>query len=67
MQPTPVFLPGELHGQRNPAGCSPWCRKESGTTERLTHRHAHAEVMGVIGEGRVCPAVFPSEPGVRHP
>ena len=22
--PTPVFLPGEFHGQRNLAGCSPW-------------------------------------------
>ena len=22
-QPTPVFLPGESHGQRNLAGCSP--------------------------------------------
>ena len=23
-QPTPVFLPGESHGQRKLAGCSPW-------------------------------------------
>ena len=23
-QPTPVFLPGESHGQRNLAGCCPW-------------------------------------------
>ena len=23
-QPTPVFLPGESHGQRSPAGYSPW-------------------------------------------
>ena len=23
-QPTPVFLPGELHGQRSFAGYSPW-------------------------------------------
>ena len=22
-QPTPVFLPGEPHGQRSPVGCSP--------------------------------------------
>ena len=22
--PTPVFLPGEFHGQRSLAGCSPW-------------------------------------------
>ena len=26
-QPTPVFLPGESHGQRNLAGCSPCGRK----------------------------------------
>ena len=34
--PTPVFLPGEPHGQRSLAGYSPWGRKESDTTERLT-------------------------------
>ena len=35
-QPTPVSLPGEFHGQRKSlAGYSPWCRKESDTTERL--------------------------------
>ena len=27
-QPTPVFLPGEFHGQRSLAGYSPWSRKE---------------------------------------
>jgi len=27
-QPTPVFLPGESHGQRSLASYSPWCRKE---------------------------------------
>ena len=32
---TPVFLPGESHGQRNLAGYSPWSCKESDTTERL--------------------------------
>ena len=35
-QPTPVSLPGKSHGQRSLVGCSPWGRKESGTTERLT-------------------------------
>ena len=24
MQPTPVFLPGEFHGQRSLVGYSPW-------------------------------------------
>ena len=23
-QPTPVFLPGKVYGQRSLAGCSPW-------------------------------------------
>ena len=36
-QPTPVFLPGEIHGQRNLAGYSPWGCRESDTTEQLTH------------------------------
>ena len=26
--PTPVFLPGESHGQRSLAGCSPWDHEE---------------------------------------
>ena len=30
---TPVFLPGESHGQRNLAGYSPWGHRESDTTE----------------------------------
>ena len=37
-QPTPVFLPGKSHGRRSVVGYSPWCRKESDTTERL-HFH----------------------------
>ena len=35
-QTTPVHLPGKFHGQRSLAGCSPWGRKESSTTERQT-------------------------------
>ena len=33
---TRVFLPEEPHGQRSLVGYSPWDRKESDTTERLT-------------------------------
>ena len=33
--PTPVFLPGESHGQRSLVGHSPQGHKESDTTERL--------------------------------
>ena len=32
---TPVFLPGEFHGQRTLAGYSPWGHKESNLTEQL--------------------------------
>ena len=40
-QPTPVFLPGESHGERSLVGCSPWGRKELDTAERLsTHTYA---------------------------
>ena len=31
--PTPVFLPGESHGQRSLVNYSPWGHKESDTTE----------------------------------
>ena len=37
--PTPVFLPGEFHGQRSLVGCSPWGHKELDTDEKLTHTH----------------------------
>ena len=46
--PTPVFLPGESHGQRGLVGCSPWGCKESDMTE-----HAHvmfAERIGILWE-----------------
>ena len=39
-QPTPVFLPGESHGQSSLAGYSPWGRKELDTTE-----HTHTLMM----------------------
>ena len=35
-QTTPVFMPGESHGQRSLVGSSPWGPKESDMTERLT-------------------------------
>ena len=46
-QPTPVFLPGKSHGQRNLVGYSPWGHEESDTTERL---HFHFS-LSCIGEG----------------
>ena len=38
---SPVFLPGELHGQKSLVGYSPWGLKELDTTERLTHTALH--------------------------
>ena len=32
-QPTPVFLPGEAHGQRSLVGYSPWGHRESNMTQ----------------------------------
>ena len=43
-QPTPLFLPGESHGQRNLAGYSPQGRKEWDTTKRL-HFHFHFKAI----------------------
>jgi len=34
--PTPVFLPGESHGQRSLESCGPWGHKESDTTTEAT-------------------------------
>ena len=35
-QPTPIFLPGESHGQKSLVGYSPLDNKESDMTEQLT-------------------------------
>ena len=35
-RPTPVFFPGESHGQRSLVGYSPWGRKELDMTDWLT-------------------------------
>ena len=37
MVPTPVFLPGEFHGQRSLVGYSPWGHRESDMTKQLTN------------------------------
>ena len=41
MATTTVFLPGKSHGQKSVVGCSPWGRKESDMTERLTLTLTH--------------------------
>ena len=37
--PTPVFLPGESHGQRSLAGCSPWGHKSWAPEGLSTAQH----------------------------
>ena len=52
-QPTPVFLPGEPHGQRLPEGYSPHGCKESDTTEET--EHARTQGTGFhVPQLRVC-------------
>ena len=46
-QPTPVFLPGESHGQRSLAGYSPYHHKELDTTEWL-HRHTQPNIRPIF-------------------
>ena len=48
-QPTPVFLPGESHGQGTLASYSPWCRKELDTTEVAEHTCTHKYVVAGMG------------------
>ena len=54
-QPTPVFLPGESHGQRSLAGYGPRDCKELDTTEQL---HCHFS-LSCIGEGNGNPLQYP--------
>ena len=57
-QPSPVFLPGESHGQRSLASCSPWGRTVSDTSERLNSSKCpqqHAGVGPGVSAGRAHP------------
>ena len=46
-QPTPVFLPGESHGQRSLVGYRPWSCK-SDTTEVTQHMKLKTKNLSVI-------------------
>ena len=48
--PTPVFLPGEFHGQGSLASYGPWGRKELDTTEKL-NTHPHRNNLTACMEG----------------
>ena len=45
-QSTPVFLPGESHGQRSLVGNSPWGHKELDTAEQLALSHTSLSLLG---------------------
>ena len=49
-QPTPVFLPGESHGQRRLVGYSRQGRKESDTTEETQHASVRAHILLTLFE-----------------
>ena len=44
-QPTPVFLPGESHEQRNLVGSRPWGCKELGTAEHLNNKKKNESLV----------------------
>ena len=47
-QPTPVFLPGEFHGQRSLVRCSPWGRRV-GTSNTHTQDHMRCQQTRTAG------------------
>ena len=64
-QPTPVFLPGESHGQRSLAGHSPQSHKESDVTEATEHTCAmaaqpceHAKIQYILHFKMVCFMIY---------
>ena len=48
---TPVFLPGEAHGQRSLVGYSPWGHKELDTIEGAQHAHQRLGLSALTTEG----------------
>ena len=47
-QPTPVFLPGEFHGQRSLVGYSPWGHTELDMTEQIKITEGTSKVAKLI-------------------
>jgi len=64
-QLTPIFLPGESHGQRSLAGYSPWDHKESDTTERLNNNNIHNPSIPVKTVNQNHPIPFSRSVGLQ--
>ena len=64
-QPTPVFWPGEFHGQRSLVGCSPWGCKESDMTER-ERKQVHLFCKQFKEKSDGARFFFPSLPTCRY-
>ena len=60
MEPIPVFLPGEFHGQRSLMGYSSWGCKELDRTERLTLSLSCGRVLS-----RLCFIVYEHEDDLK--
>ena len=52
MEPTPVFLPGEAHGQRSLVGCSQWGHTELDRTEAPWHAHRYPRHSAASRDGK---------------
>ena len=52
-QPTPVFLPGEFHGQRRLAGDSPWGGKESDITHTIYSQIKILKMEGTVARNTI--------------
>ena len=60
-QPTPVFLPGESHGQRSLAGCSPWnCKSQHDLVTKPP------PIVGRTGAEAEAPILWPPDPKSWH-
>ena len=66
-QPTPVFWPGESHGQRSLAGDSPWGHKEWDMIERLTPSWVPEIIWGTHTLRNMAPGIWVAGSGSRLP
>ena len=71
MQPTPVFLPGEFHGQSSLAGYRPWRERVrqnlvTNTLHLLCYAKAKHCRWGVRKRGQTWPLVFVNKALLEH-